>query len=99
MDPGARPIFVKVLRDTGPAGWTLLSQILPRMEVRDDAELALVEDLLRAMPDRADPVLGEAVAKFLAHPLLRPTALAAIPRPRCAPGPCPTFPGTYSLLP
>lgn len=78
LDPGARPIFVKVLRDTGPAGWTLLSQALPQMEVRDDAELALVEDLLRAMPDRADPVLGEAVAKFLAHPLLRPTAIAAI---------------------
>ena len=78
VDPAARPIFVKVLRDTGPAGWTLLSQVLPQMEVRDDAELALVEDLLRAMPERSDPVLGEAVAKFLPHPLLRPTALAAI---------------------
>ena len=78
VDPAARQIFVKVLRDAGPAGWTLLSQVLPQMEVRDDAELALVEDLLRAMPERADPVLGEAVAKFLAHPLLRPTAIAAI---------------------
>jgi hypothetical protein len=77
-DPAARPIFVKVLRDTGPAGWTLLSQVLPRMEVRDDNELALVEDLLRAMPERQDPVLGEAVAKFLAHPALRATALQAI---------------------
>ena len=77
-DPSARPIFVRVFRDTGPAGWTLLSQILPRLEVRDDAELALVEDLLRAMPDRADPILGETVAKFLTHPLLRPTALAVI---------------------
>ncbi|MBX3219955.1 MAG: serine/threonine protein kinase [Labilithrix sp.] len=78
LDPAARPIFVQVLRDTGPAGWALLSHLLPQMEVRDDAELALVEDLLRAVPDRADPVLGDAVAKFLAHPLLRPTALAAI---------------------
>lgn len=78
VDPAARQIFVKVLRDAGPAGWALLSQVLPQMEVRDDAELALVEDLLRAMPERADPVLGEAVAKFLAHPLLRPTAIAAI---------------------
>ncbi|MCW5836388.1 MAG: serine/threonine protein kinase, partial [Labilithrix sp.] len=78
LDPAARPIFVQVLRDTGPAGWALLSHLLPQMEVRDDAELALVEDLLRAVPDRADPILGEAVAKFLAHPLLRPTALAAI---------------------
>jgi len=67
-----------VFRETGPAGWSLLSALLPRMEVRDDAELALVEDLLRAMPDRQDPVLGEAVAKFLAHPRLRPAALAAI---------------------
>ncbi|MBX3215430.1 MAG: protein kinase [Labilithrix sp.] len=78
LDPAARPIFVQVLRDTGPAGWALLSHLLPHMEVRDDAELALVEDLLRAVPDRPDPGLGEAVAKFLAHPLLRPTALAAI---------------------
>jgi len=78
LDPAARPTFVQVLREAGPAGWTLLTQVLPQMEVRDDAELALVEDLLRAVPDRPDPVLGEAVAKFLAHPLLRPTALAAI---------------------
>ncbi len=77
-DASARPTFVKVFRETGPAGWSLLSALLPRMEVRDDAELALVEDLLRAMPDRQDPVLGEAVAKFLAHPRLRPAALAAI---------------------
>lgn len=77
-DPAARPVFVQVLRAAGPAGYTLLSQVLPRLEVRDDAELALVEDLLRAVPDRADPVLGEVVAKFLAHPLLRPTALTAI---------------------
>src|SRR5205085_6958903 len=41
-------------------------------------ELALVEDLLRAMPERQDPVLGEAVAKFLSHPRLRPAALSAI---------------------
>ncbi len=30
------------------------------------------------MPERQDPALGEAVAKFLAHPRLRPTALSAI---------------------
>jgi hypothetical protein len=77
-DQSARPVFVKVFKETGPAGWSLLSAVLPRMEVRDDAELALVEDLLRAMPDRQDPVLGEAVAKFLAHPRLRPAALSAI---------------------
>jgi serine/threonine-protein kinase len=78
LDPAARPMFVKVLRETGPAGSALLVQVLPRMEVRDDKELALVEDLLRAVPERADPVLGEAVAKFLAHPVLRPAALTAI---------------------
>ncbi len=77
-DASARPIFVQVFKETGPAGWSLLSAVLPRMEVRDDAELALVEDLLRAMPERLDPVLGDAVAKFLAHPRLRPAALAAI---------------------
>jgi len=77
-DPSARAVFVNVLRETGPAGWTLLSQVLPQMELRDDAELALVEDLLRAIPDRADPALGETVAKFLAHPVLRPVALSAI---------------------
>jgi eukaryotic-like serine/threonine-protein kinase len=77
-DPTARPIFVKVMRDTGPAGWPLMAQVLQHLEIRDDAELTLVEDLLRAMPERADPVLGDAVAKFLAHPVLRPTALSAI---------------------
>lgn len=77
-DASARPIFVKVFKDTGPAGWSLLTAVLPRLEVRDDADLALVEDLIRAMPERPDPVLGEAVAKFLAHPRLRPAALAAI---------------------
>jgi hypothetical protein len=77
-EPNARATFVKVFRETGPAGWALLGQILPRMEVRDDAELALVEDLLRAMPERADAALGETVAKFLTHPLLRPTALGVI---------------------
>ncbi len=78
VDPAARPIFVKVFRDTGAAGWTLLAQVLPALQVRDDAELALVEDLLYTLPDRADPVLGEAVSKFLSHPLLRATALAAL---------------------
>jgi hypothetical protein len=77
-DPTARPIFVKVMRDTGPAAYPLLAQVLPHLEIRDDAELALVEDLLRAMPERADPALGDAVAKFLTHPVLRPTALSAI---------------------
>ncbi len=78
IDPGARGIFVKVLKDTGAAGWALLAQVLPRLELKDDAELALAEDLLRAMPEHPDPVLGEAVSKFLAHPLLRPAALTAL---------------------
>jgi len=78
QDPSARPLFVKVFRETGPAGWAILSNVLPRVEVYNDADIAFVEDLLRAMPDRPDPVLGDAVAKFLAHPKLRPTALAAI---------------------
>jgi serine/threonine-protein kinase len=78
QDPAARPMFVKVFRETGPAGWAILSNVLPRVEVYNDADIAFVEDLLRAMPDRPDPVLGEAVAKFLAHPKLRPTALVAI---------------------
>jgi hypothetical protein len=78
QDGSARPMFVKVFRETGPAGWAILSNVLPRVEVYNDADIAFVEDLLRAMPDRPDPVLGDAVAKFLAHPKLRPTALAAI---------------------
>ncbi|MBX3189943.1 MAG: serine/threonine protein kinase [Labilithrix sp.] len=77
-DPAGRPLFVKVFRETGPAGWSLLSAVLPRMEVQNETDIAFVEDLLRAMPDRQDPALGEAVAKFLAHPRLRPAALAAI---------------------
>jgi serine/threonine-protein kinase len=77
-EPSARATFVKVFRETGAAGWALLSQVLPQLQGRDDAELTLIEDLLRAMPERADPTLGEAVSRFLAHPLLRPTALAAI---------------------
>ena len=78
QDPAARPIFVQVMRETGPAGWTLLGQILPRLDATGDHELALIEDLLRAMPDRADPLLGEAVSKFLAHPALRQIALTII---------------------
>jgi serine/threonine-protein kinase len=74
----ARDAFVQVLRESGPAAWALLSQTLPAIEVRDDAEVAMVEDLLRAVPDRADPVLGDAVARFLAHPLLRGAALEAL---------------------
>ncbi|MDB4937138.1 MAG: Serine/threonine protein kinase PrkC, regulator of stationary phase, partial [Labilithrix sp.] len=74
----ARAMWVQTFRETGPAGWGLLSAVLPRMEVHNDTDIAFVEDLLRAMPDRQDPALGEAVAKFLAHPRLRPAALSAI---------------------
>ncbi len=77
-DASARPLFVKTFRETGPAGWSLLSAVLPRMEVHNDTEVAFVEDLLRSMPDRQDSALGDAVAKFLAHPRLRPAALSAI---------------------
>jgi serine/threonine protein kinase len=77
-DPAARPTFVQVFRETGAAGWSILTAVLSRMEPADENAIALVEDLLRCMPDRQDPVLGEAVARFLAHPRLRPTALAAI---------------------
>jgi serine/threonine-protein kinase len=77
-DMSARPVFVQVFRETGAAGWSLLSAVLPRMEVQNDTDIAFVEDLLRSMPDRQDPALGDAVAKFLAHPRLRPAALAAI---------------------
>jgi len=78
QDPAGRPQFVKTFRETGPAGWSLLSAVLPRMEVQSETDIAFVEDLLRAMPDRPDAALGDAVAKFLAHPRLRPAALAAI---------------------
>ena len=71
-------MFVKTFRETGPAGWSLLSAVLPRMEVSTEPDIAFVEDLLRSMPERADATLGEAVAKFLGHPRLRPVALAAI---------------------
>jgi serine/threonine-protein kinase len=77
-DASARPQWVQVFRETGAAGWGLLSTVLPRLEVHSDSDIAFVEDLLRAMPERQDPALGEAVSKFLAHPRLRPTALAAI---------------------
>ena len=77
-DPAGRPIFVKVFRETEQAGWGLLTNILPRMEVQTEADIALIEDLLRAMPDRPDQALGEAVSKFLGHPKLRAAALAAI---------------------
>jgi serine/threonine protein kinase len=78
QDMSARAQWVQTFRETGPAGWGLLSAVLPRMEVHNDTDIAFVEDLLRAMPDRQDPALGDAVAKFLAHPRLRPAALAAI---------------------
>jgi serine/threonine-protein kinase len=77
-DMSARAQWVKTFRETGAAGWGLLSAVLPRMEVHNDTDIAFVEDLLRATPDRQDPALGDAVAKFLAHPRLRPAALAAI---------------------
>ena len=77
-DPAARATFVQVFRETGPAGWSLLATLMPRLEVQSEADLVLVEDLLRALPERPDPVLGEVVAKFLGHPRLRPAALAAL---------------------
>jgi serine/threonine protein kinase len=77
-DPSARVQWVTMFRATGPAGWALLSTVLPRVEVHSEMDIAFVEDLLRAMPDRQDHALGDAVAKFLAHPRLRPAALAAI---------------------
>ena len=77
-DLSARPQWVKTFRETGAAGWGLLSAVLPRMEVQNETDIAFVEDLLRAMPDRQDAALGDAVAKFLAHPRLRPAALTAI---------------------
>jgi serine/threonine protein kinase len=77
-DMSARGQWVKTFRETGAAGWGLLSAVLPRMEVQNETDIAFVEDLLRAMPDRQDPALGDAVAKFLAHPRLRPAALTAI---------------------
>ena len=77
-DASARPQWVQVFRETGAAGWGLLSTALPRLEVHSDSDIAFIEDLLRAMPERQDSALGDAVAKFLAHPRLRPTALAAI---------------------
>ncbi len=77
-DPAARAVFVQVFREAGPSGWQVLGAVLSRAELGTEAELALVEDLLRALPDRPDQVLGDAVARFLAHPRLRPAALAAI---------------------
>ena len=78
IDASARPLWVQTFRETGAAGWGLLSTVLPRLEVHTDSDVAFIEDLLRAMPERQDPALGDAVAKFLAHPRLRPTALSAI---------------------
>jgi hypothetical protein len=77
-DGSARPQWVATFRETGPAGWSILSAVLPRLEVQNETDIAFIEDLLRAMPDRQDPALGDAVAKFLSHPRLRTTALAAI---------------------
>jgi hypothetical protein len=77
-DASVRPLWVQLFRETGAAGWGLLSTVLPRLEVHTDSDIAFVEDLLRAMPERQDPALGDAVAKFLAHPRLRSTALSAI---------------------
>ena len=78
IDASARPLWVQTFRETGAAGWGLLSMVLPRLEVHSDSDVAFIEDLLRAMPERQDVALGDAVAKFLAHPRLRPTALSAI---------------------
>ncbi|HVJ94976.1 MAG TPA: hypothetical protein VM580_34590, partial [Labilithrix sp.] len=77
-EPSARPIFVSVLRDTGAAGRALLSHLLPQMEARDDSEITLIQDLLRAAPAHPNPALGEVVSKFLAHPKLRAAALVAL---------------------
>ncbi|WP_205633933.1 protein kinase domain-containing protein [Labilithrix luteola] len=77
-DPQSRQVFVQTLRDTGAAGWSLLSAVLPRMVVQNEKDVAFAEDLLQAVPDRADPALGDAVAKFVAHPPLRPAALRAL---------------------
>jgi len=76
--PDGRAMFVKTFRDSGPAAWALLAHVLPRVEVQREVDIAFVEDLLHAMPDRLDAALGEAAARFLAHPRLRAAALRAI---------------------
>jgi serine/threonine-protein kinase len=78
QDPASRQTFVQIMHEAGPAAWTFMAQALPRIEVSGDQELALVEDLLRAMPDRPDPMLGDAVARFLPHAQLRQIALQVI---------------------
>jgi serine/threonine-protein kinase len=76
-DARVRPVWVKMFRETGAAGSALLAPALSR-EAKDAKDVALVEDLLRAVPDHQDAALGDAVAKFLIHPRLRSAALTAI---------------------
>ena len=76
QEASARTNFVQAMRDAGPAGWSFMAQVLPRLEAAGDQDL--VEDLLRSMPDRPDAVLGDAVARFLPHAQLRQIALQTI---------------------
>jgi len=70
--------FVEAMRELGPRATTVLTEALKRSDAAGDP--ALLEDLLRAIPETRDDALGTEVTRFLAHaaPPVRRAATAAI---------------------
>jgi serine/threonine-protein kinase len=80
-DASARARFVAAFREIGAPGWSVLAQKLDGFGL--EAEPAVIEDFLRAVPEVSDPEGGRIVERFSAHPvpLVRraaATALAAL---------------------
>lgn len=65
-DPKARERFVSLLREIGPAATPMLRAGLERLEgkLAMPGAIAIVEDLLRALPRAPDDASGELAARF-----------------------------------
>lgn len=79
LDMGGRKRFANALRLCGAPAAPALSRTLSRIEL-SDATLPVVEDILRAVPDRAGGELASSVLQLTQHPApqLRRAALGAL---------------------
>ncbi|HXK16395.1 MAG TPA: hypothetical protein VNG33_01225, partial [Polyangiaceae bacterium] len=82
VDERERPRFVAALRTLAPQGLAAIATALSNISLTDkQADPAVAEDLLRAVPEKPDLVLGERLARFLDHdsPAIRRVAARLVP--------------------
>lgn len=82
VDERERPRFVAALRTLAPQGLAAIATALQNISLTDkQADPAVAEDLLRAVPEKHDLALGERLARFLDHdsPAIRRVAARLVP--------------------